>query len=680
MAATGSAGRAIRLGARPRSRAGVQPAGWLLALLLACLSPLSHGADGTLLMVSGAVEIVRPSPGGGASSITPVTGDPVAAGDLLDTGDDGRAQIRFTDGSVVSLQPRTRFTIDEYRFDPNGQRGVFGLVRGALRTVTGAIGKRNHDDYRLITPTATVGVRGTEYVAEETVCDPGCRPGRSAGLRVAVSEGRVVVANRAGSAEVAAGSAVHATDPDSPVRPTEERPVLSSSAMPRLAQAGTHGSGAPAAPASAGGAASGGLLDALAAMLAGGPPPVDAAAIAAASGDAPAAAPTKPSTRKAPLGAASATSARDEGAGEPAGGDDETGIASLPADAAATNQWRTPAGLLAAVVGAAAAQGADGLGGDVDLVTVVSPGATDPAAAGPGDGAGPGGDPDLVTVVSPGGTDPATAGPGGDAAPGWPGLVLAPNASYDVRLLGLWLLQTPRLQGLLSGGGSQVTLDGDRALLSIGTCPGTRCLSRGTATVADGGADSVASWGRWIDGEARTSALGLDTSHPQSPRAGMHYLVGIPTLTMPTSGAASYSLIGATQPTFSDGARMPGSFAGAAVVQFGSGLTTRVALDAQVRFEGDATYRFATTGGLANPSATNLTMTGANAFQGTLAVQTGPDASALGCSASVACKATVTGGFLGPAASTLGLGYTIAPAGGGSQTTINGVGVLRRDP
>src|SRR5688572_18325048 len=47
---------------------------------------------------------------------------PLARGAELDNGDvvrtnDGRAQIRFTDGAYVSLQPNTEFGIREYRYD-----------------------------------------------------------------------------------------------------------------------------------------------------------------------------------------------------------------------------------------------------------------------------------------------------------------------------------------------------------------------------------------------------------------------------------------------------------------------------------------------------------------------------------------------------------------------------------
>ncbi|MFO0462237.1 MAG: hypothetical protein ACK50I_24050 [Burkholderiales bacterium] len=230
---------------------------------------------------------------------------------------------------------------------------------------------------------------------------------------------------------------------------------------------------------------------------------------------------------------------------------------------------------------------------------------------------------------------------------------------------------------VLATSSARVALDGAK-LVSVGLCPGVLCLSRGTAGSADVGGDGIAAWGRWIDGTARLAVLGLEGAYAQRSGDGMHYLVGIPTLTMPTEGTARYSLAGATSPTFSDGSSVPGSFTADAVVRFGSGRDTRIGLEAAVRFADDTRYRFATTGGLADPAASNLTMTAPNAFRGNLAVQADTPG-ALGCAPSGGgCRAAVSGAFLGPEAARIGLGYTISgPAG---DPAVNGVGVLRRKP
>jgi hypothetical protein len=145
----------------------------LRAAILATATALSIQAladAGRFHLVAGDVTVVPEGGPGAPESRRPVTGDPIPAGDRICTGADGRAQVGFSEGSIVSVQPGSRFRADTDRFDAGMQRGIFSLVRGSLRTLTGAIGKRDgHDGNRLITPTATLGARGTEIVAEQTV-------------------------------------------------------------------------------------------------------------------------------------------------------------------------------------------------------------------------------------------------------------------------------------------------------------------------------------------------------------------------------------------------------------------------------------------------------------------------------------------------------------------------------
>ncbi len=208
--------------------------GWravLLALIAwGAVTQAAVAADGRALVTSGDVALERQQ----SAPVRVGVDTEFERGDVIRTAGDGRVQIRFTDGSLVSLQPGTTFRIDDYRFDANGQRGFFFLVRGALRTITGAIGKKNHDDYRMQTPTATVGVRGTEYVAEQTACDPRCAPGPREGLRVSVTQGRIVVATRGGALEVGEGEAAAADDADAAPRKTDQGPVLAQIGYQRL--------------------------------------------------------------------------------------------------------------------------------------------------------------------------------------------------------------------------------------------------------------------------------------------------------------------------------------------------------------------------------------------------------------------------------------------------------------
>jgi hypothetical protein len=145
-------------------------------------------------------------------------GEPVLSGDTLFTGN-GRAQIRFADGAYVSLQPNTEFGVREYRYDgktDGSERGFFALVRGAMRTVTGAIGRYNRTTFQVRTPTATVGIRGTGGLIAVL-------PDLS--TLVKGTSGTWLLTNPAGQIEVPAGTSGVATpDLKAPPQQTSQSP------------------------------------------------------------------------------------------------------------------------------------------------------------------------------------------------------------------------------------------------------------------------------------------------------------------------------------------------------------------------------------------------------------------------------------------------------------------------
>ncbi|MFT3805170.1 MAG: FecR family protein [Burkholderiaceae bacterium] len=183
------------------------------------LAPLGCGAAtaveaGAVVASSGDTRLVR-----GGSIATPLRqGTVVYSGDRLVTGPRSRLELRFADDARIAIGPSSEFRVDEYYFEPAQQRSFFTLARGVIRQVSGAIGKRNHDDYRLTTPTGVLAIRGTEFIAKERQCPKaGCAEADEyPGLSVTVLEGRVVVANAAGNAEVPAGSAVRLDDASTP--------------------------------------------------------------------------------------------------------------------------------------------------------------------------------------------------------------------------------------------------------------------------------------------------------------------------------------------------------------------------------------------------------------------------------------------------------------------------------
>ncbi len=94
----------------------------------------------------------------------------VESGDLLVSEKDTYARIKFIDNSEITLKPNTQIRIDAFLFDqakPEADSAVFSLLKGGLRALTGLVGKRgNQDSYQLKAPSATIGIRGTDYIAQ----------------------------------------------------------------------------------------------------------------------------------------------------------------------------------------------------------------------------------------------------------------------------------------------------------------------------------------------------------------------------------------------------------------------------------------------------------------------------------------------------------------------------------
>lgn len=155
---------------------------------------------GKIIMALGEVAVVR-----GTQSIAGKRGVEVLAGDSISTGSASNAQIRMNDGAVMALRPNTEFKVDEFTFSgqvDGREKVTLSLVKGGVRAVTGAIGRGNRDNLKVNAVVATVGIRGTGF--NIVFCDAACRaaaPSASEGLYAGVFEGKIAVANSAGSTD-----------------------------------------------------------------------------------------------------------------------------------------------------------------------------------------------------------------------------------------------------------------------------------------------------------------------------------------------------------------------------------------------------------------------------------------------------------------------------------------------
>lgn len=93
----------------------------------------------------------------------------VQQGDTLISEKDTYARIKFTDNSEITLRPNSQLKIESFVFEDDKQEkdsASFSLVKGGLRAITGALGKRSRERVGVNTPAATIGIRGTTFVVE----------------------------------------------------------------------------------------------------------------------------------------------------------------------------------------------------------------------------------------------------------------------------------------------------------------------------------------------------------------------------------------------------------------------------------------------------------------------------------------------------------------------------------
>jgi len=148
----------------------------------------------------------------------------IVSNTLVNTGDKSAALLRFQDGQIVTMQANSTFHVREYRYDAkkiNNSNIVFSVFRGGMRFITGLIGQHRKQSFKVLTPTATIGIRGTEFMV--------VMAGKS--MYSKVLTGKIEMLNTGGMRVVSAGQTAALSSADTPAS------LVSASAIP----AGTFG-------------------------------------------------------------------------------------------------------------------------------------------------------------------------------------------------------------------------------------------------------------------------------------------------------------------------------------------------------------------------------------------------------------------------------------------------------
>ena len=129
------------------------------AALWLCLP--AHADVGQIKVATGQVSVERKG-----QSLPGRVGLVLEADDVLRTGADGSVGITMRDNSLLSAGPNSILTLEHFEFDPTTSEGRFDarLRRGTLAVVSGRIAKKSPQAMTVRTPSAVLGVRGTEFV------------------------------------------------------------------------------------------------------------------------------------------------------------------------------------------------------------------------------------------------------------------------------------------------------------------------------------------------------------------------------------------------------------------------------------------------------------------------------------------------------------------------------------
>jgi len=571
----------------------------------------------------------------------------VNAGDRVHT-NQGRAQIRFTDGAFVSLVPDTEFQVRAYAFQGRrdaGESSILALLKGTIRAVSGAIARSGPDRFQINTPTATLGVRGTGGIVSVLA---------DGSTRLTATSGIWIMTNPAGTIDVPAGGSALVT----PIitDPPRRTAAQTHSAPPARPQANARQQGGQAQHQGAGHregtdtrASSSGATD----------PHGQGSGVA---GDA-----TRHAETQAAMGA------------HPSG--DAAGTRG-PADADA----RGHAAGAHAIHGSHAHMIVAVTGTSGGSATAPMPVPTAPLATAT--------DPLLAPLPNSSATAPVTSPPQTslplDPAP-------LPPTPFDA--ITLIRSSTEDQQAHLANTALAIGVNNDLQNIRLVGANSSALITHattvpGTVVMETGNYLQDLFWGRWT-GTITALASGTLRNMQIAPGEGYHYIAGLPTApnTMPTNGTLNYTLAGATNPTVFVGtggpAIPPGLVDPASTLRIDF-ATGKVGIDLKVNWSaaqmGGTAMQVQITTNPSNLQASPISLinavsgtgfqprfvgdlTQANNGGGVLAAFGAPANSGLTCS--IDCTAGVRGFVAGPAATSAGVAFKFGNST--TSSTVTGV-------
>ena len=132
----------------------------ILCLIMFLFSKSVYAGIGEVILQEGNTKVQRKA-GGEVDSKKQLE---ILSYDTVKTGQ-GKTAIQFVDDTRVDVTAHSKLLIDEFVYDPSDKTGKLSIkaTAGTVRYASGQIAKNSQQNVKIETPTATIGVRGTDF-------------------------------------------------------------------------------------------------------------------------------------------------------------------------------------------------------------------------------------------------------------------------------------------------------------------------------------------------------------------------------------------------------------------------------------------------------------------------------------------------------------------------------------
>ena len=136
------------------------PLGCLASHAVAQTTPASQARYASVYKISGTIVATDSA----NKQRTLKQGDAVFIGEQVRAGSNSEAVLRTEDAGIIAVRPNAAFVMEQFKAEGNATDSLsVRILSGALRMITGWTGYFNKSQHRIITPSATVGIRGTDH-------------------------------------------------------------------------------------------------------------------------------------------------------------------------------------------------------------------------------------------------------------------------------------------------------------------------------------------------------------------------------------------------------------------------------------------------------------------------------------------------------------------------------------